>query len=118
MLMKEWDFSNGIFRTYSRSSYLCFFLFLRFWISLMNGERRMTKNEVPSVNPKLDAMCEMLKTIHDLSERNKMLEKQIEKMKCCSMCKHYSMSFLPYWCTKNNIAPHCTSKCDKWEIKQ
>ena len=41
----------------------------------------MTKDEVPSVNPKLDAMCEMLKTIHDLNERNKMLEAQIEKMK-------------------------------------
>ena len=46
------------------------------------------------------------------------LETQIEKMKCCSICKHYSMSFLPYWCTKNNTAPHCTSKCDKWEIKE
>lgn len=41
----------------------------------------MNKDEVPSVNPKLDAMCEMLKTIHDLNERNKMLEAQIEKMK-------------------------------------
>ena len=41
----------------------------------------MIKEEVPSVNPKLDAMCEMLKTIHDLNERNKMLEAQIEKMK-------------------------------------
>ena len=46
------------------------------------------------------------------------LTEKIEKMKCCSMCKYYSMSFLPYWCTKNNTAPHCTSKCDKWEIKE
>ena len=46
------------------------------------------------------------------------LEVQIEKMKCCSICKHYSMSFIPYWCTKNSTAPHCTSKCDKWEIKE
>ena len=46
----------------------------------------MTNEEVPSVNPKLDAMCEMLKTIHDLNERNKMLEAQIEKMKCCYNC--------------------------------
>ena len=54
------------------------------------------------------------------SYKNKVedLEKQIEKMKCCSMCKHYSMSFLPYYCTKNNTAPHCASKCDKWEIKE
>lgn len=47
-----------------------------------------------SVNPKLDAMCEMLKTIHDLNERNKMLEAQIEKLiyfvlsktECCDVC--------------------------------
>lgn len=78
----------------------------------------MNKDEVPNVNPNLDSMCEMLKTIHDLSERNKMLETQIEKMKCCSMCKYYSMRFLPYFCTKNNTSPHCTSKCDKWEIKE
>ena len=43
-------------------------------------------SEVPSINPKLDAMGEMLKTIHDLQERNKMLEAQIEKMKCCENC--------------------------------
>ena len=41
----------------------------------------MIKEEIPSVNPKLDSMCEMLKTIHTLNERNKMLEAQIEKMK-------------------------------------
>jgi regulator of replication initiation timing len=41
----------------------------------------MAKEELPSINPKLDAMCEMLKTIHDLNERNKMLEAQIEEMK-------------------------------------
>lgn len=46
------------------------------------------------------------------------LETQIEKMKCCSMCKYYSMRFLPYFCTKNNTSPHCTSKCDKWEMKE
>lgn len=32
--------------------------------------------EVPSINPKLDSMCEMLKTIHTLSERNKILEQE------------------------------------------
>ena len=32
--------------------------------------------EVPSINPKLDSMCEMLKTIHTLNERNKILEKE------------------------------------------
>ena len=50
-------------------------------IYFKGDKRKMTKDEVPSVNPKLDAMCEMLKTIHDLNERNKMLEAQIEKMK-------------------------------------
>ena len=41
----------------------------------------MTKDGVPSVNPTLDNMCEMLKTIHDLNERNKMLEVQLTKAK-------------------------------------
>ena len=46
------------------------------------------------------------------------LEAQIEKMKCCTNCKYYSMRFLPYFCTKNGTSPHCTSNCDKWEIKE
>ena len=36
----------------------------------------MTKDGVPGVNPKLDAMGEMLKTIHDLKERNKRLTEE------------------------------------------
>ena len=56
----------------------------------------MTNEEVPSVNPKLDAMCEMLKIIHDLNERNKMLEEQIEKMKRCKICKHYQSGSCNY----------------------
>ena len=68
----------------------------------------MAKEEVPSVNPKLDAMCEMLKTIHDLNERNKMLEAQIEKMKCCANCRHSRTEY-----------EHCkTNKHEKWEIKE
>lgn len=39
----------------------------------------MTEDEVPSVNPKLDAMCEMLKAIDTLTERNKTLEKRLAK---------------------------------------
>lgn len=67
----------------------------------------MTK-EVPGVNPKLDAMCEMLKTIHDLKERIKILEKQIERMKCCSNCRHSRTEY-----------EHCkTDKHEKWEIKK
>lgn len=41
----------------------------------------MTEDGVPSVNPTLDAMCEMLKTIHDLNERNKILEKENAELK-------------------------------------
>ena len=37
--------------------------------------------EVPSVNPKLDAMGEMLKSMHNLNERNEALEKQLAKTK-------------------------------------
>jgi hypothetical protein len=37
--------------------------------------------EVPSVNPKLDVMCKLLKAIHDLQERNKMLEKENAELK-------------------------------------
>jgi hypothetical protein len=46
----------------------------------------MIEEELPSINPKLDAMCEMLKTIHDLNERNKMLEAKVEKMRNCGNC--------------------------------
>ncbi len=60
----------------------------------------------------------LLTSVENLNKSVQELETQIEKMKCCSMCKYYSMSFLPYWCTKNNTAPHCTSKCDKWEIRE
>ena len=63
----------------------------------------MNKEEVPSVNPKLDAMCEMLKTIHDLNERNKMLEAQIEKMKNCKNCKKLKKEkkrFVSLYCWK------------------
>ena len=64
----------------------------------------MIKEEIPSVNPKLDSMCEMLKTIHTLNERNKMLEAQIEKMKNCKNCANYMISgkcprlFRTGWC--------------------
>lgn len=46
----------------------------------------MTEDEVPSVNPKLDAMCEMLKIIHDLNERNKTLEERGNSS--CIGCKY------------------------------
>ena len=78
------------------------------------GDKKMSKEEVPSVNPKLDAMCEMLKTIHDLNERNKTLEAQIEKMKCCGNCQ-----------TVRDAEGNCYLKKDgkcknlsEWEIKR
>lgn len=70
----------------------------------------MNKEEVPSVNPKLDAMCEMLKTIHDLNERNKMLEIQIEKMKCCGNCTRF--------CECRSRGDVECKNFDKWEIKE
>ena len=53
----------------------------------------MNRDEVPSVNPKLDSMCEMLKTIHNLSERNKILEKENAELKrrdCWKGCLYAS----------------------------
>lgn len=72
----------------------------------------MTKAEVPSVNPKLDAMCEMLKTIHDLNERNKKLEAQIEKMKA-DVKQGQS-----YWNSGEMQYDLYQRLLDKWEIKE
>ena len=80
----------------------------------------MFEKEVPSVNPKLDAMCEMLKTIHDLQERNKMLEAQIERMKNCKNCKKLKKEKDGLlFCTVGSIYTNIFGKnCDKWEIKE
>ena len=50
------------------------------------------------------------------TEAVKLLQEQIQKLKCCTNCKHYSMKFLPYFCIKNQTSPHCTERCDKWEL--
>ncbi len=76
----------------------------------------MTKEEVPSVNPKLDAMCEMLKTIHDLNERNKMLQAQIEKMKCGQNCKHSYLYQEDRKCKFTYC--DCINCKDKWELRR
>ncbi len=76
----------------------------------------MTKDEVPSVNPKLDAMCEMLKTIHDLNERNKMLEAQIEIMKNCGNCKNFSPTYGLCCYSLGDGDYDCRLR--KWEIKE
>lgn len=54
----------------------------------------------------------------ELTDRVKELEAQSEKKKCCGNCKSYDMTYLPYYCNKKNEPKHCTSKCDKWEIKE
>lgn len=75
----------------------------------------MTEDGVPSVNPKLDAMCEMLKTIHDLQEKNKQLEAQIEKMKCCENCRYCNE-----WGEANSNSPNC-KKCNwvsNWKLRR
>ena len=74
----------------------------------------MSKEEVPSVNPKLDAMCELLKTIHGLNEKNKMLKAQVEKMKCCGNCKHFDFNE-PNYCHKG-VYRERQYVCSKWEF--
>jgi hypothetical protein len=76
----------------------------------------MNKEEVPSVNPKLDARCEMLKIIHDLNERNKMLEAQIEEMKCCGNCRFSESDKLNgTFCHREGCFVVASAKCKLWE---
>ena len=82
--------------------------------ALQKQNRELTDN----INDLEDKLANADYQLEGRDNEIKELKTQIEQMKCCSMCKYYSMSFLPYWCTKNNTAPHCTSKCDKWEIKE
>ena len=44
----------------------------------------MIEDGIPSVNPKLDAMCEMLKALDTLTEKNKALEKENTELKECN----------------------------------
>ena len=50
------------------------------------------------------------------------LKAQIEKMKCCEMCKHKNLNwgFSPICEARDNINIEnpLTCKCDKWEIKE
>lgn len=41
------------------------------------------KEEVPSVNPRLDTMCAMLKTIHNLEEKLTKAESLITRLSTC-----------------------------------
>ena len=55
-------------------------------------------------------------------ERISELESQIEKMKCCEMCKHKNLNwgFSPICEARDKIKIEnpLTCKCDKWEIKE
>ena len=53
-------------------------------------------DEIPSVNPKIDAFCEMMKTIHDLQEENKRLTTMVDKMKSCELCKKHNWQGCTY----------------------
>lgn len=50
------------------------------------------------------------------------LEAQIDKMKCCEMCKHKNINwdFSPICEIRNKIKIEnpLTCKCEKWEIKE
>ena len=52
----------------------------------------------------------------------KQLEAQIERMKCCEMCKHKNLNwgFSPTCEARDKIKIEnpLTCKCDKWEIKE
>ena len=54
--------------------------------------------------------------------KTKELEEQIEKMKCCEMCKHKNLNWgFSSICEardKIKIENPLTCKCDKWEIKK
>lgn len=82
----------------------------------------MAEDGIPSVNPGLDAMCEMLKTVHDLQERNKRLEAQIEKMKCCENCGWYYLQ--QHWRESEEVNEsrmfHCGTCGNKrnWKLKE
>ena len=55
-------------------------------------------------------------------QETKELKAQIEKMKCCEMCKHKNLNwgFSPICEARDNINIEnpLTCKCDKWEIKE
>lgn len=57
-----------------------------------------------------------------LEKESANLEAQIEKMKCCEMCKHKNLNwgFSPICEARDKIKIEnpLTCKCDKWEIKE
>ena len=54
-----------------------------------------------------------------LNKRIEELKQQIEKMKCCSNCKHYHWSNGEDWCNDHYGQPMYDEECkDKWELKE
>ena len=69
----------------------------------------------------LALQSDMDKTIEQNISLKEQIE-QIEKMKCCEMCKHKNLNwgFSPICEARDNIKIEnpLTCKCDKWEIKE
>ena len=71
----------------------------------------------------LKAQVEQLVYLHEEDVNTiKLLNKRIEKMKCCEMCKHKNIDwgFRPICEARDKIKIEnpLTCKCDKWEIKE
>lgn len=65
---------------------------------------------------------ELAEHLGKANDRVSELEQQIEKMKCCEMCKHKNLNwgFSPICEARDKIKIEnpWTCKCDKWEIKE
>lgn len=59
---------------------------------------------------------ELLQTIYEKNSKIKILETQIEKMKCCENCKYQiDLEYGEKDCKKNNP---CGIKYEEWELEE
>lgn len=82
------------------------------------GDKRMTDEEKDRINRAEEIQRYTENRCETLEKENVKLKQQIEKMKCCTNCKHHNFSYMPYCCNKNNIAIHSWNLCDKWELAE
>ena len=75
------------------------------------GGRRMTKEECEIETSK--AIMEMRNQIAELEKENAELKEQIEKMKCCENCRHYSRTYGD--CYSCDLYESCTS-LSNWSL--
>ena len=75
------------------------------------GGRRMTKEECEIETSK--AIMEMRNQIVELEKENAELKEQIEKMKCCENCRHYSRTY--GYCYSCDSYQSCTS-LSNWSL--